>query len=333
MKLSMLAACGVLGLVVGCSGGEESFEDDPTEEDEQALASGYRARVTTNPSRVIVGAPTQLDVRVTGPRSTPVTQFDPLHTQAMHLIAVSSDLEDFVHVHPALQPGGGLTVSATFSRSEPYTLFMEYDPAGAAGQTLSRASVKPIGAQPVAPLLSQAAAFGGSVSKAVVVGATKVELVGTPGGMIMANTPTHLVVQFRKTSGAPISDLTDWLGMPAHGIIVSPDLKTFVHAHGMSESAGGGAGGHGGHGNGAAGSTTTGPVGIDVTLPKAGLYKMFVQFKRGTTVLTAPFVLSVMASHGPPTPPPPATATCATTRCPTGQSCMVMGSPPSPMCM
>ncbi len=328
MKLSMVTALALLGVAIGCGGSDAPLEDEPTEEDEQALTSGYRAKVTTNPSRVIVGAPATLGVRVTGPRSVAVTQFDLLHTQPMHLIAISSDLQDFVHVHPALRPGGELQVNATFARSEPYTIFMEYDPAGPAEQTLSRATVRPVGSALVLPQLSSADAFAGSVSKTVVAGATRVELVGAPGGMIMANTPVHLVVRFRTTSGAPISDLTNWLGMPAHGIIVSSDLKTFVHAHGMAETAGGG---HGGHGT--MGSTTTGPVGIDVTLPKAGLYKMFVQFQRGTTLITAPFVLSVMANHGPPTPPPPSTPSCATMRCPTGQSCMAMGSPPAPMCM
>ena len=331
MKISLISAWGALGLglllLSGCSG-DVSPEEDPVEDDEQALASGYRAQITTNPSRVIVGSPTALGVRITGPRSIPVTQFDPLHTQPMHLIAVSSDLQDFIHIHPALQPAGDLTTSATFARAEPYAIFMEYDPAGAPKQTLSRATVKPVGSQLVAPQLSLADAFGGASSKTVLSGATRVELVGTPGAMIMANVPTHIVVRLRTASGAPINDLTEWLGMPAHAIIVSSDLKTFVHAHGMAESTGG-AGGHGGHG--AASSTTTGPVAVDITLPKAGLYKMFVQFQRGATLITAPFVLNVMASHGPPPPSP--TASCATIHCPSGQMCMVMGSPPAPMCM
>ena len=38
---------------------------------------------------------------------------------------------------------------------------------------------------------------------------------------IMENVPARLVVRFRNTNGSPINDLTDWLGMPAHGIIVS----------------------------------------------------------------------------------------------------------------
>ena len=326
MRSPVLAAC-FLGLAVAC-GAADSTEEDPTDSDEQELVA-YRTTVTTNPSRAIVGSPTSLNVRVKGPGNTAVTQFDPLHTQPMHLIAVSSDLEDFIHLHPALQPAGNLTTSATFARAERYSLFMEYDPAGPAAQTLSRATVTPLGALAAPAQLDAATAFGGASSRTVTVNGTIVELVGAPGGMIMANSPAHLVVRFRNTNGTAITNLTNWLGMPAHGIVVSPDLKTFVHAHGMPESVGGG--GHGGHGGHGEPSTSTGPVGIDVTLPKAGLYKMFVQFQRGTTLITAPFVLSVMASHGPP-PPPPA-ATCATMRCPSGQMCMVMGSPPAPMCM
>lgn len=118
MRIPMLAAC-VFGLAMGCSAADPT-EDDPTDSDEQELVT-YRTTVTTNPSPVMVGSPTAINVRVKGPGNAPVTQFDPLHTQPMHLIAVSSDLEDFIHVHPALQPTGNLTATATFSRSQRYS--------------------------------------------------------------------------------------------------------------------------------------------------------------------------------------------------------------------
>ena len=310
----------------GCGAASSDVEEeDPTTEASSEL-SQYKATVTTVPAPVIVGSPASLSIAVHAPGGAPITAFDPMHTKPMHLIAVSSDLEDFIHVHPVPQPAGDLLVGATFSLSEPYALFMEYDPAGAPAATLSRARVAPAGSHLVKAHLDPAEAFGGSVSKTVLAGATRVELVGTPGAMIMPNVPAHLVFRFHTASGGAVNDLTNWLGMPAHGIIVSPDLKTFRHVHGMAESAGG----HGHvHDDGAMAATKTGPIGIDVTLPSAGLYKMFVQFQRGTTVITAPFVLSVMAGHGPPPPPP----SCATMTCPARQQCMVMGAPPAPMCM
>jgi hypothetical protein len=73
-----------------------------------------------------------------------------------------------------------------------------------------------------------------------------------------------------------------------------------------------------------------GPIGIDVTLPTASLYKMFVQFQRGTKVITTSIVLRASNEAASPTSQP---KTCATTKCPEGQECMVMGTPPAPMCM
>ncbi len=318
-------------MLLGCGTAESSLEneDDATLDDPQELrSSGYSAKVTTNPSPVTVGSLASLDIKINGPRKTQVTEFDSLHTQSMHLIAVSSDLEDFIHVHPALQPAGNLTVNATFSRAQPYALFMEYDPAGRTQPKLSRVRVAPANSRAAKAKLSATDAFDGSASKTVTVEGTKVELVGTPGGMFMPNMAAHVVVRFKDAGGGSISNLTDWLGMPAHAIVLSPDLKTFQHLHGTAEAtSGSGASGHGDHGN--MGSTKTGPVGVDFTISKAGLYKMFVQFQRGTKVITAPFVLSVMDGHAPSAPP----ASCATTTCPNGQSCMVMGSPPLPMCM
>jgi hypothetical protein len=322
MKISSLICVSALGLTFGCGGANEAATDKEPAEQEVV---GYSAAVTTNPSPVVVGAPALLDVRVTGSHATPLTHFDLLHTQTMHLIAVSSDLEDFIHVHPALQPAGDLTANATFARPEPYAVFMEYDPAGAAGPTVSRARITPGGSHPAAPQLREADAFGGAVSKTTVATGTAVQLVGAPGGVLEANVAAHLVVRFTNTDGTPVDDLTSWLGMPAHAIVVSPDLETFVHAHGMADDGRG----HGADGGHDMGSTTTGPVVIDLTLPAAGLYKMFVQFQRGATVITAPFVLGVTASDGPPPPAP----SCATMTCPKGQECMVMGTPPAPMCM
>ena len=47
---------------------------------------------------------------------------------------------------------------------------------------------------------------------------------------------------------------------------------------------------HGGHG-GIGATAAANVLDIDVTLPRAGLYKVFVQIKRGGRVVTAPFVL------------------------------------------
>jgi hypothetical protein len=295
----ILAGCGARGSEDAASAGSE-------------LGAEYSATVTTNPATPTVGANVGIDIVVRNRSGAVVTSFDLVHTQPMHLIAVSSDLSDFIHIHPTLSPAGHFSTNVTFGLDHPYSLFMEYEPTGTPDETLSRAGLSPAGATFVPAHLRASDAFMGDASKTVVASNTSVRLEGHAGGMLMANTPAHVVVDLRDANGAPISDLTNWLGMPAHAIVLSEDLKTFVHLHGMPENGGE--------------STSSGPLGIDLTLPTGGLYKMFLQFQRGTTVITAPFVLDVMASQAPP-------PTCAGMTCPTGQHCMMMGNPPAPMCM
>jgi hypothetical protein len=316
MKLVFSATCiGIAVLAAACS---QDVEPEGTGTGE--LRSEFTASVTTTPSTVVAGQRAHVEVRVKGRGGAPVLEFDPLHTQPLHFIGVSSDLEDFIHIHPQLGQDGVLSDDTTFARAEPYGIFLEFDPKGPPAATMSRANVKPYGATYVAPRLDGARAFDGAASRTTTVSNTVVELAPVPDRMIMANTPTTITVKFKNPDGTAIEDLVDWLEMPAHAIVVSPDLETFVHAHGMAQS-GGHDHGHGGHG---ATSTTSGPVFVDMTLPKEGLYKMFLQFQRGTSVITAPFVLSVMASHEPPHSP------CDNVTCPPGTHCMVHGG--VPMC-
>jgi hypothetical protein len=117
--------------------------------------------------------------------------------------------------------------------------------------------------------------------------------------MIMSGMATTFRVAVKTETGAPATDLVDWLGMPGHAIVVSEDTSTFIHAHAAPAGTGTGEGGHGGHGghdgmsgmNGGASNL----LDIGVTLPASGFYKMFVQVKRGKTVVTAPFVLKATA--------------------------------------
>jgi hypothetical protein len=54
-------------------------------------------------------------------------------------------------------------------------------------------------------------------------------------------------------------------------------------------------GGHDGHGAADAGTGGVGELEVNLTLPRAGLYKMFFQFQRRDVVYTAPFVLKSVA--------------------------------------
>ncbi|MBX3233542.1 MAG: hypothetical protein KIT84_11100 [Labilithrix sp.] len=269
----------------------------------------YRVAVSADP--VQAGETSRLTLRVVDPNGRQVKEFDDLHTQPMHFVAVSSDLKSFLHLHPALEANGSLIVDAPITASQPYKLFFEYDPKGPATAQTSTSSLAPEGAAAVAPNLAAGPIFSGNALRYTIADDTRVELQPIPHGMIMPGMAATLKVAIKTLAGAPATDMVDWLGMPGHAIVLSEDSSTFIHAHGMPAGSGGhgghgghdmpaapatGHGGHGGHGTTppAAGSTAS-VLDVEVTLPKAGLYKMFMQVKRGDRVITAPFVLRATA--------------------------------------
>lgn len=301
MHLARLSAALFVTTLAACAG--EPTEGAGAEASANAL-SEYRVEVRTPAPTVQAGGTVPLAVRVLGANDAPVTAFDDLHTQAMHLVAVSSDLQDFFHVHPTLGADGVLSVDAPIARAQPYRMFFEYDPAGGgANPQTNRAILRPAGAVEVAPNLAAAgsAIFDGSRPKSVLASDTRIDLAADAHGMIMPGMTTTLRAVVKTSAGAPATDLVDWLGMPGHAIVLSEDTSTFIHAHGVHPGTGGhgphdGHGGHGGHGSPApVPSTAQNLLDIDVTFPSAGLYKMFVQTKRGENIITAPFVIRVTA--------------------------------------
>lgn len=303
MENPMRATLFVSLLLTACAASAPANDPDGVESSEDALAT-YRVKASVSPSPVQPGSTAELAIRVLGANDVPVTAFDDLHTQKMHVVAVSSDLQDFMHVHPVLGNDGTLTVGVPISRAQPYRFFFEYDPVGPAGEQTSRATLRPVGATTVAPGLAAGAAFAGSAAVATVVDGTKIELQPLAHGMIMSGAPSTLRVALTTTAGAPVTDLVDWLGMPGHAIVLSEDTSTFIHAHAMRPGSGGhggsssgghggssSSGGHGGHGGSTPSAAPSNVLDIDVNFPQPGFYKMFVQVKRGENIVTAPFVL------------------------------------------
>jgi hypothetical protein len=79
-------------------------------------------------------------------------------------------------------------------------------------------------------------------------------------------------------SGEPVTDLEPYLGASGHLLIVNQDATTAIHGH-------------------PEGVTTRGPV-VEFApiLPAPGRYKLWVQFQRRGSVLTAAFVIDVAQS-------------------------------------
>jgi len=124
---------------------------------------------------------------------------------------------------------------------------------------------------------------------------------------------------FDANANKPATDLQNYLGELAHFVLISEDMRDFVHAHPMSkgEHANGRANGKingqtGGmqmsdknvhnhasdnHSQASMEGATTKPseseVAAHTSFPRAGLYKVWAQFQRNNRVITVPFVVRV----------------------------------------
>jgi Cu+-exporting ATPase len=243
-----------------------------------AAVAGVGVRVEV-PAAVQPGIPARVTYRLTDAATgAPLTDVVVAHEAPMHLIAVSRDLVQFQHIHPAPtgQPGE-FAVEVAFPTAGSYLLYSEFTRAG--GQDIVHQHVIAVGtASPTAAQLAEERA-------PKVLGDIRVALQGA--GTIVAGQAARLTFRLEEArTGEGIRDLRPYLGEPAHAVILSEDAQTFVHTHG--EPVGAGAVGHGA----AAGGVYGPEIAIHHTFPAPGLYKVWGQFQtRDGRVITADFVV------------------------------------------
>jgi hypothetical protein len=121
-------------------------------------------------------------------------------------------------------------------------------------------------------------------------------------GALKARQPYLLKFRVDEADGTPARDMTLYMGMPGHAIVLRRDLTVFAHVHpsgtppmaSLALTAGASASPHAQHmmgmGTGAAVSpVVTFPYGF----PGPGEYRLFVQVKRATGVQTGVFDVRV----------------------------------------
>lgn len=319
MAISVLAGCGSTGMPVRAWG--------------QAAAGTKMAAKQVEGRMLVNGVPNgeikpgqagKLAFSFAGPQG-PHTRYDEMHGKFMHLIAVSSDLETFAHMHPDLDATGTFTQVVNQASADPdnrdaaralpkpgtYFLFGEVTPAGESIEE-PRFTLKAEGTAAPAPLRLDAPQPDGTIRKFF-------KADGQPGqtgdayqatltvekgehhpGMPMITLTLNLQMTHAQTRHySPVTNLEPWMGMTGHAIVIGAagrrvQDKVFRHLHSghgdhLADGGGHGGGGHGGE---------PGPGGPDVTfmlmgdeVPAAGTYKIWVQTKHNGRVLTLPFVV------------------------------------------
>ncbi len=195
--------------------------------------------------------------------ATAAVPLDVEHEKKIHLIIVSEDLSWFSHIHPEYQVDGSYSVTETFPNGGNYYLYADYKPSGSSHQLEKiQVSVKGKTKQPVSYSAAKL------VSK---IDGYEVKFVN--GNELKANNEGHLIINIEK-EGKPINatELEKYLGANAHIVIVGMEDKDYLHVHPEANEF---------------------PIHAHTTLPKAGVYRMWLQFQTNGKLHTADFILDV----------------------------------------
>jgi hypothetical protein len=265
----------LLVLLVGCSSKQEEKHPgshpptgDSHKGHDMSKMGGMAGTlmVKTDPAEVKAGQPTKLSLMmIHDAGGAMVTDFEVVHEKRIHLIIVREGLDQFAHIHPAIDSSGSLTVTYAFPTGGKYRLYADYKPVGK-DQTTATAEVKVIGDSPPAPDLIPNA-------PGKVVGTGLNADIAIPKAR--AAEETKITFALLDSMDKPITDLQPYLGAMGHLVIISADGKLYVHAHAVE------------------GKSASGVVEFAAHFSQAGIYKAWGQFQRAGEVCIVPFVVKV----------------------------------------
>ena len=217
----------------------------------------------------MAGAECELSFMVTEQRiGEPLEAFELLHDRLMHLIIVDETLSYFEHVHPAFTDGA-FRITHAFPTAGRYKLWAE---------------AKPQGAGPVL------AAFRLNVGSGQAGPESRTE--STPSaGYRVSLTPSsapprqsvELTFDVADLNGKAVTDLELLMAAGGHCVIISADLRDFLHVHPIQDVDEKWRGGP--------------QVKFLTSFQKPGSYQVWGQFQHRGTLITAGFALDVHETH------------------------------------
>ncbi|MFD8599016.1 hypothetical protein ACFV1L_28840 [Kitasatospora sp. NPDC059646] len=208
---------------------------------------------------------------VTGPDGKVLTDYQPEQTKEMHFYAIRSDLSGFQHLHPVRGADGAWTAPLAALQPGEWRMYASFIPGAGSGKgtglVLSRTAT--VAGQAAAVPLPAAAA-------STTVDGYTVAVAGTP----KAGAAGELTVTVTK-DGKPVTDLEPYLETYAHLTAFHAGDQAFAHLHPENPAAAGAGGGP--------------TLSFHAELPKAGDWRLFLQFQTGGTLHTAALTLNVAA--------------------------------------
>ncbi len=213
----------------------------------------------------------------------PILDYEVDMQRLMHMVVIRDDFETFAHLHPSFDATSG-TFWQPFTK-EPHHRYYVYADTTPKGyeQQVFRFTLESSGAVAGAPPAS------GNVVSSVATGAYTVTLATAT---LASSRPQRVNLTILK-NGKPADDLGTYLGAAAHCVFVNTHSLAYVHVHPAVR----GAGMEMNMNSDAKMEMSGGPAGplLEMSVPAlpAGPYKLWIQFRGGDRVYTAPFTIRV----------------------------------------
>jgi GTP:adenosylcobinamide-phosphate guanylyltransferase len=252
-------------------------------------AGVFTADFKTNHAQIKAGETTELSFTIKNPNGETVKDVQIVHEKPLHLLIVSEDLSEFYHEHPEPQTDGSFKVPFTFKNGGNFKLYADFTPKDSK-QVVTNYNVTVAGNDRAKVELKPDEKLEKTVDDLFVT--------MKPDGELSAKKELNLDFNvFDAKSKQPVTDLQNYLGELAHFVVISQDLKEFVHAHPVSDKKDGhthdAKSEHTTHSD----SKTKATVSAHLAFPTAGLYKIFAQFQRAGKIITVPFVVQIKAGE------------------------------------
>lgn len=273
----LLVGVGIYFLLTALAGSEKqgNYAVANNESDSMQPQESYSLHLLSQTNNIESIQPTTIKFTILNASGNIVKNFGSEHDEIMHFLVVRQDLQDFQHIHPKFdKESGQFTVETTFALNGNYQLFADFTPK--TGQEDSNFGV--------VTTVSLNIGDAGEFLPIKPIPSTD-NVKNIEGYTVTYNLPTKvkslvsvpLSIIIEKDN-QPVNDLELIYGSLAQGIIFDVSNLRFEHLH--TEEIGS-----------YKKSDTGAPIIYYYSFPKAGIYKVFIQFKHQGKIITTDHTL------------------------------------------
>jgi hypothetical protein len=244
-------------------------------------AAGYR--LVADPVGRTAGSPSTLAFRIVDEeRGSSLAGFDVVHERPLHLIVLSRNLVDYLHLHPTMDDSGRWTTELPALDAGSYRVFADFQPHG--GDPLT---------------LATDLSVAGEVPTTDIPQPTRVDTIGdltvTLDGDRVTVGDSELAFRGERIGRAVRTE--PYLGALGHLVAIRAGDLAFLHVH-PTDADDGDAHDRDAHAGAADDDADDDVEGVTfgADLPSAGTYRVFFDFSVDGVVRTADFTLEVNGS-------------------------------------